>query len=69
MSTPAGFTHPTADVADNAIIEAGSKVWHYAQVRENATIGVNSIVGRGAYVGTGVAGWRQLQNSELCPGL
>jgi acetyltransferase-like isoleucine patch superfamily enzyme len=54
MPTPAGFTHPTADVAENVVIEAGTKVWHYAQVRENATIGVNSIVGRGAYIGTGV---------------
>lgn len=54
MATPEGYTHPTADVAENASIESGAKVWHYAQVRENAVIGANSIVGRGAYVGTGV---------------
>ena len=54
MATSEGYTHPTADIADNALIESGAKVWHYAQVRENAVIGENSIVGRGAYVGTGV---------------
>lgn len=54
MATPGGYVHPTADVASNAVIEDGSKVWHYAQVRENANIGANTIIGRGAYVGTGV---------------
>jgi acetyltransferase-like isoleucine patch superfamily enzyme len=46
--------HPTADVSDSASIGVGSKIWHYAQVRENASIGANCIVGRGAYIGAGV---------------
>ncbi|MEO5533980.1 MAG: acyltransferase [Pseudolysinimonas sp.] len=46
--------HPTADVADSAVIGEGSKVWHYAQVREGARLGRNCIIGRGAYIGTGV---------------
>lgn len=46
--------HDTADVASNATIAEGSKIWHYAQVREGAQIGRNCIVGRGAYIGTGV---------------
>ncbi|MEO8528255.1 MAG: acyltransferase [Pseudolysinimonas sp.] len=46
--------HPTADVADSAVIGEGSKVWHYAQVREGARLGQNCIIGRGAYIGTGV---------------
>lgn len=54
MTPQAGFVHETADVADSALIDAGSKVWHYAQVREHASIGKNCVVGRGAYVGTGV---------------
>ncbi|MCC7127464.1 MAG: N-acetyltransferase [Microbacteriaceae bacterium] len=54
MSGQAGFIHETADVAPSASISEGSKVWHYAQVRENAKIGANCIIGRGAYVGTGV---------------
>ncbi|WP_017198521.1 DapH/DapD/GlmU-related protein [Arthrobacter sp. M2012083] len=44
----------SADVSDKAIIGDGSKIWHLAQVREQAELGVNCIVGRGAYIGTGV---------------
>jgi acetyltransferase-like isoleucine patch superfamily enzyme len=47
--------HPTADVAENAHIGAGSSIWHYAQVREDVVLGENVVVGRGAYVGTGVS--------------
>lgn len=54
MTAPSGYVHDTADVASSAMIAAGSKVWHYAQVREDAVIGENCIVGRGAYIGTGV---------------
>jgi UDP-2-acetamido-3-amino-2,3-dideoxy-glucuronate N-acetyltransferase len=48
------FVHPTADVSESAAIGEGTKVWHYAQVREDARLGVDCIVGRGAYIGTGV---------------
>ena len=48
------FVHTTADVADSAQLGEGSKIWHYAQVREDARLGANCIVGRGAYIGTGV---------------
>ena len=44
----------SADVADSAQIGEGSSVWHLAQVREDAVLGNNCIVGRGAYVGIGV---------------
>ena len=54
MPAASGYVHDTADVAANATIGAGSKVWHYAQVREDAVLGENCIVGRGAYIGTGV---------------
>ena len=46
--------HSTADVAPDAVVGAGSKIWHYAQVREKAVLGKNCVVGRGAYVGTAV---------------
>jgi len=49
-----GTAHATADVADSAVLGPGTRVWHYAQVRESAVLGRNCIVGRGAYVGTGV---------------
>lgn len=54
MPAQPGFVHETADVAATARISEGTKVWHYAQVRENANIGPNCIIGRGAYIGTGV---------------
>ena len=44
----------TADVDPTASIGAGSKVWHLSQIREGAVLGVNCVIGRGAYVGTGV---------------
>src|SRR6478609_5723042 len=44
----------SADVSPEAKIGAGSSIWHLAQVREDAVLGVNCIVGRGAYIGTGV---------------
>lgn len=44
----------TADVDDDAMIGAGTRVWHLAQVRENASIGEQCIIGRGAYIGPGV---------------
>lgn len=45
---------PTADVDDRADVGAGTKVWHLAQVREDAVVGQNCVIGRGAYVGPGV---------------
>ncbi|WP_460800712.1 acyltransferase [Microbacterium sp. GXF6406] len=44
----------SADVSPNAAIGDGSSIWHLAQVREDAQLGKNCIVGRGAYIGTGV---------------
>ena len=44
----------SADVSADAVIGAGSSIWHLAQVREGAVLGSNCVVGRGAYVGTGV---------------
>ncbi|HCS61193.1 MAG TPA: N-acetyltransferase [Microbacterium sp.] len=44
----------SADVSPDATIGDGSSIWHLAQVREKAQLGVNCIIGRGAYVGTGV---------------
>lgn len=48
------FIHPTAEVSPQAVIGSGTKIWHFAQVREGATIGANCILGSGAYVDTGV---------------
>lgn len=45
---------PSADVDDRAVIGAGTRVWHLAQVREHARIGSECNIGRGAYLGPGV---------------
>lgn len=44
----------SADVSAEASIGDGSSIWHLAQVREQAVLGVNCVIGRGAYIGTGV---------------
>jgi UDP-2-acetamido-3-amino-2,3-dideoxy-glucuronate N-acetyltransferase len=44
----------TADVDPSAVIGKGTRIWHLAQVREDASLGSGCIVGRGAYVGPGV---------------
>jgi UDP-2-acetamido-3-amino-2,3-dideoxy-glucuronate N-acetyltransferase len=44
----------TADVDESATLGVGSRVWHLAQIRENARLGSGCVVGRGAYVGPGV---------------
>lgn len=46
--------HPSAEVAPTARLGAGTRVWHFAQVREDATLGDECIVGKGAYVDAGV---------------
>ena len=52
MEAPA--VHVTADVDASADLGPGTTVWHLAQIRENARLGSDCIVGRGAYVGPGV---------------
>jgi acetyltransferase-like isoleucine patch superfamily enzyme len=61
------FIAATADVDPAAQIGERTKVWHLAQVRENAVIGADCIVGRGAYVGPGVeiGEGSKLQNHAL----
>ncbi len=57
----------TADVDDRAEVGPGTRVWHLAQVREDARIGSDCIIGRGAYIGPGVVlGDRvKVQNNAL----
>ena len=44
----------SAEVSADAQIGDGTSIWHLVQVRENAKIGKNCIVGRAAYIGEGV---------------
>ena len=54
MEATAARIDPSADVDDRADIGPGTLIWHLAQVREEATIGAECVIGRGAYVGPGV---------------
>jgi acetyltransferase-like isoleucine patch superfamily enzyme len=53
-ATPA-FIHPSAEVSPQATIGHGTKIWHQAQVREDAHIGPNCIISKGVYVDFGVS--------------
>lgn len=49
------YVADSADVSSHATLGEATKVWHLAQVREGACLGDGCIVGRGAYIGTGVS--------------
>jgi len=44
----------SADVDPRADIGRGTRVWHLAQIREDARLGAECTIGRGAYIGPGV---------------
>lgn len=51
MTQPAEvFIHPSAHVAANARIGAGTKVWINVQIREHADIGPDCIISKDVYV-------------------
>lgn len=47
------FVHETATV-ETGDIGSGTKIWHYAHVREGASIGKNCTIGQCAYIGKDV---------------
>ncbi len=44
------YIHPTAEVAPDAVIGQGTRIWHQAQVRPGAQIGRECIIGKGVYI-------------------
>lgn len=60
MTTGAGASdqgarvEASADVDGRAVIGKGTRVWHLAQIREDAVVGEDCTIGRGAYLGPGV---------------
>ncbi len=52
---PDAYVHPTAFVEEGAILGAGTRVWHQAQVRTRARIGARCIIGKGAFIDFDVA--------------
>ena len=61
------FVHPTAEVAESAVLGDRCKVWRQAHIREDAVVGEGCIIGAGAYVGAGVRLGRncKVQNNAL----
>lgn len=59
--------HPSADIDPSARVGDGVRVWHLAQIRENAVVGEGCQIGRGAYIGPGVELGRRckVQNHAL----
>lgn len=46
--------HPSADVAPDASVGPGTRVWHQAQIRERARVGRDCVLGKGVYIDAGV---------------
>jgi UDP-2-acetamido-3-amino-2,3-dideoxy-glucuronate N-acetyltransferase len=46
--------HPTAEIADDAVIGKGTQIWHQCQVMKGAKIGENCKLGKSVYVDFGV---------------
>lgn len=44
------FKHPTAEVSTEARVGKDTKVWHYVQIREGASVGESCILGKGSYI-------------------
>ncbi len=44
------FIHPTAIIDGNVKIGEGTKVWHFAHIRENAKIGKDCVISKDVYI-------------------
>ena len=45
--------HPTAVVEPGAVVEEGSRIWHFVHVREGAVVGAGTQLGKSVYVDAG----------------
>ena len=50
MTKPGYYVHPNAEVAPEAEVGAGTRIWRQAHVREHARIGAECNIGKGVYV-------------------
>ncbi len=44
------YVHPSAEVASEAHIGAGTRIWRQAHIREGASIGADCNIGKGVYI-------------------
>lgn len=49
------FAHPTAEVADDAVIGRGTRLWKDVQVRTGASVGADCNIGKGVYIDSDVS--------------
>lgn len=49
-ATVATFVAATAVIEDGAQLGRGVKVWHFSQVRKGASVGDNTIIGKGCFI-------------------
>ncbi|WP_291329252.1 acyltransferase [Desulfovibrio sp. UCD-KL4C] len=47
------YTHPTADIDQEASVGGKTYIWQNVQIRKNAMIGSNCIIGKGAFIDFG----------------
>ncbi len=48
------YAHPTSEISEKAVINSGAKIWNGVQVREEASIGFGTIIGKNSYIDMGV---------------
>ena len=46
--------HPTAEIADDAIIGAGTKIWHFSHVMKGSRLGERCILGQNVHIADNV---------------
>lgn len=44
------LVHPSAEVSPDAEIGDGTRIWHFAHIREGVQIGTNCVISKGVYI-------------------
>ncbi len=55
------FIHPTSDVADDATIGEGTRIWHQVQIRNGVSLGEQCNIGKGVFLDSGVVVGRRVK--------
>ncbi|HUR58642.1 MAG TPA: acyltransferase, partial [Opitutaceae bacterium] len=69
--TPLYHAHPTAIIDQPSVIGAGTRIWHFSHICENATLGENCNLGQNVMIGPGVTIGRNVKiqnNVSVYPG-
>jgi len=55
MKNDSLYIHPSSEVSKDAVIQQGTKIWHFSHIRENVKIGKNVTIGQNVYIDEGVS--------------